>query len=148
MDRKNIVLAAVDFSPGSRRALSHAVQICKTCDRWLHVVHVIENRAVERLADLLQQPMAQARLGALAKARHALERAVAQVQAPPDTRLHLVIGVPAPEILSCVERLEPLLLVLGERGLSCPTVRAESLAASGLDRAPTRVLMVSEWARI
>ncbi len=142
------VLAAVDFSPGSRRALSEAVRICKTFDRPLHVIHVVDGRVVEGLADLLQRPLAQARREALAKARQALERLVAEEDAPTDTRLHLSVGAPVPEILSCVEALEPGLLVLGERGLSHPKVRSEPLATSGVTGLPTRVLMVDEGTRV
>jgi nucleotide-binding universal stress UspA family protein len=144
MQRNTSVLAAVDFSPGSRRALSEAVGICKTFDRPLHVIHVIEGRVVEGLADLLQRPLAQARREALVKARRALEKLVGEEDAPPDTRLHLAIGAPVPEILSCVEALEPALLVLGERGLSHASLPAETLAASGPDGMPTRVLLVNE----
>jgi nucleotide-binding universal stress UspA family protein len=143
MKEDTSVLAAVDFSPGSRRALSEAVRICKTFDRRLHVIHVIEGRVVEGLADMLQRPLAQIRREALAKARRTLEKLVGEEDAPPDTRLHLAIGAPVPEILSCVEELEPALLVLGERGLPRASLPAESLAASGLDRAATRVLLVN-----
>ena len=144
MERNNSVLAAVDFSPGSRRALSEAVRICKTFERRLHVIHVVEDRVVDNLADLLQKSTVEARREALGKARAALARLVREEGAPPDTRLHLTVGAPVPEILACVEDLEPGLLVLGERGLSRSRVGAESVAASGPHGVPTRVLLVNE----
>jgi nucleotide-binding universal stress UspA family protein len=144
MERNQSVLAAVDFSPGSRRALSEAVRICKTFERRLHVIHVVEGRVVDNLADLLQKSAVEARREALAKARTALARLVREEDAPPDTRLHLTVGAPVPEILSCVEDLAPGLLVLGERGLSRARVSTGSLTASGPDRLPIRVLLVNE----
>lgn len=144
MELNRSVLAAVDFSPGSRRALSEAVRICKTFDRRLHVIHVIEGRVVDNLADLLQKSAAEARRDALAKARDALARLVRAEDAPPDTQLHLTVGAPVPEILACVEDLEPGLLVLGERGLSRSRIGAGSLSASDPDAVPTRVLLVNE----
>jgi nucleotide-binding universal stress UspA family protein len=144
MERNRTVLAAVDFSPGSRRALSEAVRICKAFERRLHVIHVIEGRVVDNLADLLQKPAVEVRREALAKARAALARLVGEEGAPPDTRLHLVVGAPVPEILSCVEYLEPGMLVLGERGLSRSRVNQGSLMAGGPDGASTRVLLVNE----
>jgi nucleotide-binding universal stress UspA family protein len=144
MERNQSVLAAVDFSPGSRRALSEAVRICKTFERRLHVIHVVEGRVVDNLADLLQKSAVEARRDALAKARTALARLVLEEDAPPDTRLHLTVGAPVPEILSCVEDLAPGLLVLGERGLSRARVSTGSLTASGPDRVPIRVLLVNE----
>lgn len=147
MDRIDNVLAAVDFSPGSRRALSEAVRICKTFDRRLHVIHVIEGRVVDSLAELLQRSPAEARQRVLARARQALERLADEEDAPPDTRLHLAIGAPVPEILSCVERVEPVLLVLGERGLARRWVRADPVSGDGLEGLPTRVLLVNEEAR-
>lgn len=144
MERNRSVLAAVDFSPGSRRALSEAVRICKTFGGRLHVIHVVECRVVDTLADLLQKSAVEARQEALEKARAALTRLVRAEDAPPDTRLHLTVGAPVPEILACVEDVEPGLLVLGERDLSRTRIGAGPLSSGDPGGVRTRVLLVNE----
>lgn len=64
--------------------------------------------------------------------------------APAETRIYLPIGAPVPRILSCVQRLKPVLLVLGEPLLLGPSAPLEPLGANGPLGAATRVLLVGD----
>ena len=142
MARRGRILAAIDLSPASRRALAEAVRICKGLDRSLHVIHVIEDEVVLEMADRDRIPVAESRQRALTDTRAALKRMLDDVDAPADTRLHLVIGPLVSEILSGVELLSPELVLLGEDGLSEPMMLAAPLSASRPHGRQTRFAML------
>ena len=142
MARRKRILAAIDLSPASRRALAEAVRICKGLDRSLHVIHVIEDEIVLEMADRDRISVAQSRQRALTDTRAALKRMLDDVDAPGDTRLHLVIGPLVSEILFGVELLSPELVLLGEDGLSEQMMLAAPLPASRPHGSQTRFAML------
>jgi len=142
MARRKRILAAIDLSPASRRALAEAVRICKGLDRSLHVIHVIEDEVVLEMADRDRISVAQSRQRALTDTRAALKRMLDDVDAPGDTRLHLVIGPLVSEILFGVELLSPELVLLGEDGLSEQMMLAAPLPASRPHGSQTRFAML------
>ncbi len=144
MDSTRSVLAAVDLSADSAAVVCAASRICSTLDRPLYLIHVIEQRLIQRLAELRQCTLTEARREALPRARIALERLLGGADAPAETRIYLPIGAPVPRILSCVERLKPVLLVLGEPLLLGPSVPLEPLEGNGALGAATRVLLVGD----
>jgi hypothetical protein len=144
MDSTQNVLAAVDLTADSPAVVSAAAGISKIRDRRLHLIHVVDHRLLGRLAELRQRPRAEVRREALRRGRQALLRLLGEADAPPDSRLHLVIGDPVPAILACVTRLKPALLVLGEPGLVGPAVPMDTLLTDGPRGSATRVLLVSD----
>jgi hypothetical protein len=144
MDSTRSVLAAVDLSTDSAVVVSVASRICRTLDRPLSLIHVIERRIIQRLAELRQCTLVEARREALTRARQALERLLEGSHAPAATRIYLPIGAAVPRILSCVERLKPELLVLGEPLLLGPSAPLEPLERNGALGAATRVLLVGD----
>jgi hypothetical protein len=144
LDKNRCILAAVDLSGDSAAVVRAAVGICTTLDRPLWLVHVIDQRLIQRLAELRECSPGEARRETRIRARRALERLVEEAHAPADTRIRLPAGTPVPGILSCVERLGPDLLVLGEPLLSAPTATLASLETQGRLRRATRVLLVSD----
>lgn len=144
MDSTRSVLAAVDLSADSAAVVSAASRICRTLDRPLYLIHVIERRIIQRLAELRQYTLTEARREALTRARQALERLLGGADAPAETRIYLPIGAPVPRILSCVDRLKPDLLVLGEPLLLGPSAPLEPLERNGALGAATRVLLVGD----
>jgi hypothetical protein len=144
MDSTRSVLAAVDLSTDSAVVVSVASRICRTLDRPLSLIHVIERRIIQRLAELRQCTLIEARREALTRARQALERLLEGSHAPAATRIYLPIGAAVPRILSCVERLKPELLVLGEPLLLGPSAPLKPLEGNGALGAATRVLLVGD----
>lgn len=130
------VMAATDFSPGSRTAFAFAQRLATRCGAELHVVHAAEPSLV----------------AVAARHDHDLRREVhdelrALVAAPAgradDARLHVVVGAPAEVILDIAAREQADVVVLGANGLSSP--RWPVLGATLEDvlrRSPVSVLVV------
>jgi hypothetical protein len=136
------VLAAVDLREPSRSVLAQSARICRIRDWRLHAIHVVEPRLVLRLARARGRPTRQLEGAILARAGLVLERLAGEAGVPADTRLRLALGEPTREILAEVDRLGPVLLVLGETGLAAPAFRAGPLPGGRIDGAATRVLIL------
>jgi nucleotide-binding universal stress UspA family protein len=106
------VLSCVDFSEGSRVALSFAARLAKQCRAHLDVLHAIEPSLVAA-AEASGQHLIE---DAQQELQRFLARAVpASCDAP---SYHVVEGSPADCIVDIAQRERADLLVLGTRGLS------------------------------
>jgi hypothetical protein len=142
--KSRCILAAVDLSGESAAVVRAAVGICGALDRPLCLFHVIEDGLVQRMADVREFSIAEARREALIRARRLLERLAEEAGAPAHTRIYLSVGAAVPRILSWTERLRPHVLVLGEPLLSVSTTALTPLETRGSLGAATRVLLVSD----
>ena len=106
------VLAAVDFSESSRRALALAARLAQHCGATLHVLHAED--------PLLFAAAAEARVDLTAETRDELKRFLAT--APPaadlDVCCDVVTGQAIPAILDIAQREGADLIVLGAHGMS------------------------------
>ncbi len=147
MDSTRCVLAAVDLTADSPAVVSAAAAISKIRDRRLHLIHVIDHRLIRRLAELREWPLTEAKREAQSRARQSLARLLREADAPPDSPLHLSIGDPTLRIRAWVQRLRPVLLVLGEPGLLGPAAPMEPVSTHDALGSATQVLLVSDGFR-
>lgn len=110
------ILVPVDFSPCSREAYEVAVSLARQAGGELLVLHVINSRDLEQLAELGSLDGDK-----LAKALH--KRARYQLGDflsghPPDVRMHRMVinGVPFNEIVKVSRREKVDLIVIGRSG--------------------------------
>lgn len=136
------VLAAVDFSEPSRRALMFAAQLARQCNATLHVLHVED--------PLLFAAAAEARVDLTAETRDELQRFI--TTAPPAAALEpcrdVVTGGAVQAILDLAQREGTDLIVLGAHGMSgAGRMMFGSVTEGVMLRANRSVLVVPEnWA--
>jgi nucleotide-binding universal stress UspA family protein len=106
------VLAAVDFSDGSRAALELAARLSVQCGATLHVVHAVE--------PLLAAAAVQQGRDLVAEARDELRTFSAATWPAPtcNPTLHVIAGASADTILQAAEREHADVIVVGSRGMS------------------------------
>jgi len=140
-----VILVAVDFSPSSRGALAWALDYARVAPCHLHTVHVVERRW--RLSDLRTD------LDTLrAELVDVHDAAVAELGplVDDDTRArvgslheHVVLGDPAPEIITLAHELGAELLVVGSHGGGAmQRLLVGSVAARVVRDAPCPVVVV------
>ncbi|HZL99248.1 MAG TPA: universal stress protein, partial [Planctomycetota bacterium] len=134
------VLAGVDFSACSRRALAQADRLAAAAGAELHVLHVVEDQVLQELAEALQSDVEPLRRDVLDDAgRHLADFCGEDAR----IRRHLVAGELLPTVLQVVASTEADLLVLGIRG-EAEGDGAGSLAVGCCRRSPVPVLLVRE----
>lgn len=143
-DKRRCILAAVDLSGESAAVVRAAAGICGALDRPLCLLHVIEEGLVQRMADMRECSLAQARREALIRTRRLLGRLLEETDAPADTRIYLATGAAVARILFWTERLSPDVLVLGEPLLSASVTALAAFERRGLPGSTTRVVLVSD----
>jgi len=143
-DKRRCILAAVDLSGESAAVVRAAAGICGALDRPLCLLHVVEEGLVQRMADVRECSLVEARWEALIRARRLLERLAEETDAPADTRIYLSTGEAVARILSWTGRLSPDVLVLGEPLLSTSAIALASFEPHGLPGSTTRVVLVSD----
>ena len=107
-----IVLAAVDFSPGSRSALEFAARLVTHCAAELHVLHAVPAPlvgAAQAAGHDVRAEMLEELHRVLAETAPSLETAA---------RCHVIEGEIANVILDIAERERADVIVIGEKGLS------------------------------
>jgi universal stress protein A len=150
MTRPRRVVHATDFSPASRAAFRHALELARGAGGALTLVHVLApvvppaggSYALPQAYDHLQ---AEAR----AAARRQLDRLVARARAAGVRATGLVVeGVPASRIVDVARRGRAHLLVLGTHGRTgLARVALGSVAGQVLRQASCPVVTVRDRAR-
>ncbi len=121
--RIRAVIAGIDGSPASTRALSFAQALARPLDATLVLVHVYDDQA----SAPGEPALAELRLRKAA----VVDAALATIVAPlPGVEEELVAGIPGRELLEACERHAPSLLVVGRRGVG----RLESLLVGSTSR--------------
>ena len=118
------VLAAIDFSPGSRAALTFAIRLARHCAADLHVLHAVPASLVHaaRLAD--HPPSPRCGYGAAGDIREEmldeLRRVLSECAptAGAAAHCHVIEGDAATVILDIAAREQADVIVLGAKGLS------------------------------
>ena len=136
------ILAAVDFSTGSRAALEHAARLAKLHQARLHVLHVMDSQAIAALADRRGESYESAAAHALDGGRKALDSWLAQTLLPDNCWVEILIGAPLHEILEHVKKVGADLLVAGVAGAGENTGGAGSVSAKLARKSPADVLLV------
>lgn len=136
------ILAAVDFSTGSRAALEHAARLAKLHNARLHVLHVMDAQAIAALADRRGESFDSAAAHALDGGRKALDSWLSQTRLPEDCGVDILTGTPLHEILEQVKRLGANLLVAGVAGAGEHSGGAGSVSGKLARKCPVDVLLV------
>lgn len=141
------ILAAVDFSEASRKALDQALSLAREREARLLILHVIDGEGLRETAPLVgvSEMVLQERLEK--ERRKKIEEVVAEARgrdgdAP--CRVHIAWGRPFQEILRSSRENAVNLIVLGTAGRSADLERAlfGSTAEKVLRAAPCPVLCV------
>lgn len=140
--KPKLILAAVDFSTGSRAALDHAARLAAHHGAALHVLHVIDSMALSMLAEKRCEPYESAVSHALAGGRSALDEWLGHSDLPAGYRVTLAVGTPLHEILEHVKTLCADLLVAGVAGAGDHADGAGSVAAKLARKCVTDVLLI------
>lgn len=135
------ILAAVDFSTGSRAALDHAARLAKLHQARLHVLHVMDSYAIAVLAGKRGEPFDSAAAHALNGGRKALDSWLAQTQLPEGYAVEILVGAPLHEILEHVKKLGADLLVAGVVGVGEHNSGAGSVSSKLARKCPVDVLL-------
>ncbi|MDP1586888.1 MAG: universal stress protein [Prosthecobacter sp.] len=136
------ILAAVDFSTGSRAALEHAARLATQHQARLHVLHVMDSHAIAVLADRRGEPYSSAAANALDGGRKALNSWLAQTHLPEGIWVEVLIGAPLHEILEQVKILRADLLVAGVAGAGENASGTGSVSGKLARTSPVDVLLV------
>ena len=142
MKTLNTILVAVDFSMGSRAALDQAVRIAGIQQAALHIIHVVDQAAVEALAHSRAASIESQEETSCAGAKEALKSWLQRSHLPPDCGIHVVIGHPVSEILEQVNARHADLLVAGIAGAGNGTPGAGTVSGKLARKSPCRVLLV------
>jgi nucleotide-binding universal stress UspA family protein len=109
------IVCGIDFSDTSRAALDEAAKLARLLDAELHVVHAygLPMGALPIDGGFVTGPETAAELASRAE-----EQIQSWQQAYPDVRLvrHVVVGMPADEILRVAEEVDAAYLVVGTHG--------------------------------
>ena len=142
MNNLTTILVAVDFSPGSRAALEQAARIAGTSKASLHVLHVVDQAAVEALSESHGTSYeSQARISCLG-ASAALDDWMAQSRVSANGSATILIGSPLHEILEHARKLNAGLLVAGIAGAGGSPAGAGSVSAKLARKVSPQVLLV------
>jgi nucleotide-binding universal stress UspA family protein len=136
------ILAAVDFSTGSRAALDHAARLAKLHKARLHVLHVMDSYAIAVLAGKRGESFDSAAAHALDGGRKALGAWLAHTQLPEGHEVDIIVGAPLHEILEKVKKLGADLLVAGVVGAGEHHSGAGSVSGKLARKCPVDVLLV------
>lgn len=136
------ILAAVDFSTGSRSALDHAARLAKLHNARLHVLHVMDAYAIAVLAERRLETFESAAAHALAGSRKALGAWLSQTQLPEGHEVEIIVGAPLHEILEQVKKLGADLLVAGVVGIGEHSSGVGSVSGKLARKCPVDVLLV------
>ncbi len=136
------ILAAVDFSTGSRAALAHAVRLATLHQARLHVLHVMDSQAIAVLADKRGESFESAAAHALDGGRRALDNWLAQTRMPEHSEVEILTGAPLHEILEQVKKRGADLLVAGVAGAGEAAGAAGSVSGKLARKSPADVLLV------
>jgi len=137
-----IILAAVDFSTGSRAALEHAARLAMLHKSRLHVLHVMDSHAITVLAERRGESFGSAADNALDGGRKALDSWLAQTRLPETCWVEVLIGAPLHEILEQVKKVGADLLVAGVAGADENMGSAGSVSGKLARKSPVDVLLV------
>jgi len=142
MNDLTTILVAVDFSPGSRAALEQAARIAGATKASLHVVHVVDQTAVEALSESHGTSFeSQARISCEG-ASTALDDWLAQSRVSANGGVTILVGSPLHESLEHARKLNAGLLVAGIAGAGGSPAGAGSVSAKLARKAAPLVLMV------
>ena len=107
------ILAAVDFSDASAKALAYAARLSHLCGAELNVLHVID--------PMLAAAATEKGIELAAETKEELAAFCATApHMPADIRHHVVTGPPNDTILHIAQRESADLIVLGSRGVTLP----------------------------
>ncbi len=108
------ILCPVDFSPPSERALDFAIDLAKTVNAEIHLLHVYQ-LPVYALPDGAMMAGPEFTTRVTTETQKALNE-LAESKASANPKTHLVEGVPYREIVRMSEELGADLIVLGTHG--------------------------------
>ncbi|HLV68350.1 MAG TPA: universal stress protein [Polyangiaceae bacterium] len=142
----NKILVPVDFSTGSRQALSHAFDLAERLGAEVHVLHVWEEPTFAGREPRIQEgPVTSLRDYAVNLAREEMSRFVGSFSPKIQVSTDVVVGRPRERILELAADGKYDLIVMGTAGW---TGRARSMAGSVAESvvrsAPCPVLTVRE----
>ncbi len=145
---QQLIVAAVDFSEGSRTAFSQALRLARQQGARLLAVHVIPPiiSPTHLLDDITVNSVSlQLSQGLEESAQGQLEQRCCQEAAPGEVEVRVLNGDPARELLALCQREKPSLLVVGSTGLSgLAEAVFGSVAAKLVRRAPCSVLVARQ----
>jgi nucleotide-binding universal stress UspA family protein len=136
------ILAAVDFSVGSRAALDQASHLARLENATLHILHVVDPDAVAAHADKRHQPFDREAQSAMQGAGTALAQWIKTSSVPPNVSLTVACGTPVDEILSHITTLKADLLVAGIAGSGDSPTGPGSVSGKLAYRSPVSTLLV------
>ncbi|MBE7504492.1 MAG: universal stress protein [Verrucomicrobiales bacterium] len=142
MNQTKSILVGVDFSDGARAALQQALRVATQNGAVLHLLHVIDELALDELARASQSPPAAQRADALEWGRRALLRWLEPVALPENCRTEVAVGIPLDTLLARAREWSADLIVVGAQGGNTASPQAGPLAVRVLREAPVKVLLV------
>lgn len=142
MNQIKNILVGVDFSDGACAALQQALRVATQNGAALHLLHVIDELALDELARVSQSPPAVQRADALEWGRTALLRWLEPFALPENCRTEVAVGTPLDTLLARAREGSADLIVVGAQGENTASPQAGPLAVRVLREAPVKVLLV------
>ena len=115
------ILCPVDFSEGSKKALNIALDFKKQFDAHIDVIHIVNNPFGDYVHPFEVRNMESCKKGAIEIARKELSKLKEEMPLPKDTKMHVLYGVPADEIINFAKARNVNLIIIdthGRRGIA------------------------------
>ncbi len=135
------VLVAVDLSKDSQKVIDKAIAAVKANTKKIHLVHVVEPVAAAYSMDIYAVNINELQQEAIAMAEQRLKE-IAEGLGVDASRVHTLLGAPAPEIRNLASELSAEAIVMGSHGHSGWKILLGSTATKVLHGATCDVLTV------